>query len=60
MTPAEESHLCACEALALAEAGVYSMEDLLATLRCIRNTLASDMKPSRIAENERKVLHLNI
>ena len=54
MTPAEDSHLCACEILALAESGHCSRGELLAALRCIRNTLEKDIKPDRAPENKRR------
>lgn len=58
MTPAEEAHLCACEALALFEAGRCSGSDLITALRCIRNNLEQELKPARIKENERKASNL--
>lgn len=54
MTPAEDSHLCACEILALAESGACSRGDILAALRHIRNTLEKDIKATTATENERR------
>lgn len=58
MTPAEESHLCACEILALAERGHCTKEEMLTALRFIRNNLERELKPARIKENERKAFNL--
>lgn len=54
MTPAEESHLCACEILALAESGLCSRSDILTALRYIRNSLEHEIKLVRAKDNERR------